>query len=78
MDCVIFSVGQKPEDLRSRMGLELTHGPYILADETSGPAWKASGSAGDVVTGIKSFIEAIAAGPQGSRTDGSVSWAGGR
>ena len=31
VDYVIFAVGQKPEDTE-QMGLELTHGPYILAD----------------------------------------------
>ena len=32
VDHVIFAVGQRPEDTE-QMGLELTHGPYILADE---------------------------------------------
>ena len=32
VEYVIFAVGQKPEDTE-QMGLALTHGPYILADE---------------------------------------------
>ena len=44
------------------MGLELTHGPYLVADgnlQTSEPGIFA---AGDVVTGTKSVIAAIAQG----------------
>lgn len=61
VDHVIFAVGQRPEDTE-QMGLELTHGPYILADENQRTSLEGVYAAGDIVTGTKSVIEAIAAG----------------
>lgn len=61
VDQVIFAVGQKPAGT-VQMELELTHGPYIRVgnhQETSMPGVYA---AGDVVTGTRSVIAAIAAG----------------
>ena len=60
-DYVIFAVGQKPEGTED-MGLELTHGPYILADADLRTSMEAVYAAGDAVTGTKSVIAAIAAG----------------
>ena len=60
-DCVIFAVGQKPEGT-AQMGLELTHGPYIVADTEGKTSVEGIWSAGDCVTGTKSVIAAIAAG----------------
>lgn len=61
VDNVIFAVGQKPEGTQN-MGLELTHGPYILANEKLETSLSGVYAAGDVVTGTRSVIEAIAAG----------------
>ena len=61
VEYVIFAVGQKPEDTE-QMGLALTHGPYILADENQRTSQEGVYAAGDAVTGTKSVIEAIAAG----------------
>lgn len=58
---IIFAVGQKPEGTDG-MGLELTHGPYIRADEKLQTSMEGVYAAGDVVTGTKSVIAAIAAG----------------
>lgn len=44
------------------MGLELTHGPYIVADAEGKTSVEGIWSAGDCVTGTKSVIAAIAAG----------------
>ncbi len=44
------------------MELELTHGPYIRADENLRTSMEGVFAAGDVVTGTKSVIAAIAAG----------------
>ena len=60
-DYVIFGVGQKPEDTMG-YGLELTHGPYIVADAKAQTSEPGIFAAGDVVTGTKSVIAAIAAG----------------
>ena len=60
-DHVIFAVGQKPEGT-AEMGLELTHGPYIVADAEGKTSVEGVWSAGDCVTGTKSVIAAIAAG----------------
>ncbi len=60
-DYVIFAVGQKPEDTMG-MGLELTHGPYLVADENLQTSHEGVFAAGDVVTGTKSVIGAIAQG----------------
>lgn len=61
VDTVIFAVGQKPEGTDG-MGLTLTHGSYIQADENLKTSKKGIYAAGDVVTGTKSVIAAIAAG----------------
>ena len=58
---VIFAVGQKPEDT-AEMGLELTHGPYVKADASLHTSMDGVFAAGDVVTGTKTVIEAVAAG----------------
>ena len=60
-ETVIFAVGQKPEDTAG-MGLELTHGPYVQADATLHTSMDGVFAAGDVVTGTKTVIEAVAAG----------------
>ena len=60
VDHVIFAVGQKPDGTEN-MGLELTHGPYIATTE-SATSMEGVFAAGDVVTGTKSVIEAIAGG----------------
>lgn len=60
-DRVIFAVGQKPEDTPG-MGLELTHGPYIVADADGATSAEGVWAAGDCVTGTKSVIAAIEAG----------------
>ena len=61
VDQVIFAVGQKPEGTDA-FGLELTHGPYIQADADLKTSMEGVYAAGDVVTGTKSVIAAIAAG----------------
>lgn len=61
VDHVIFAVGQKPEGT-GEMGLELTHGAYILTDENLRTSINGVYAAGDVVTGTQSVIAAIAAG----------------
>jgi NADPH-dependent glutamate synthase beta subunit-like oxidoreductase len=60
-DYIIFGVGQKPEDTMG-YGLELTHGPYIVADGEHMSSEPGIFAAGDVVTGTKSVIGAIAEG----------------
>ncbi len=60
-DHVVFAVGQKPEGTLD-MGLELTHGPYIVADDEGRTSVEGVWSAGDCVTGTKSVIAAIEAG----------------
>ena len=60
-DYIIFGVGQKPEDTMG-YGLELTHGPYIVADGEHMSSEPGIFAAGDVVTGTKSVIAAIAEG----------------
>ena len=61
VDHVIFAVGQKPEGTEN-MGLALTHGPYIRTDENLKTSVDGVYASGDVVTGTKSVIAAIAAG----------------
>ncbi len=60
-DYVIFGVGQRPEDTPG-MGLELTHGPYVVTDDTLQTSEPGIFAAGDVVTGTQSVIGAIAQG----------------
>lgn len=61
VDNVIFAVGQRPEGT-DQMGLELTHGPYIQTDKDLKTSMPGVYAAGDVVTGTKTVIDAIAAG----------------
>ncbi|MCF0132802.1 MAG: FAD-dependent oxidoreductase [Blautia sp.] len=61
VDHVIFAVGQRPEGTQE-MGLALTHGPYIAVNDRLETSVKGVFAAGDVVTGTKSVIAAIAAG----------------
>lgn len=61
VDNVIFAVGQKPEGTEE-MGLELTHGSYIKTTDSLETSMEGVYAAGDVVTGTKSVIAAIAAG----------------
>ena len=61
VDNVIFAVGQKPEDTAG-MGLELTHGPYIQTNAELKTSMDGVFAAGDVVTGTKTVIAAVAAG----------------
>lgn len=60
-DHVIFAVGQKPEGT-TEMGLELTHGPYIVANSELATSAEGVWAAGDCVTGTKSVIAAIEQG----------------
>lgn len=60
VDNVIFAVGQKPKGTE-KMGIELTHGPYIAAKDCA-TSMKGVFASGDVVTGTRSVIEAIAGG----------------
>ena len=60
VDTVIFAVGQKPEGTES-MELELTHGPYIKTTQSK-TSMEGVFASGDVVTGTRSVIEAIAGG----------------
>ena len=60
-DYVIFAVGQKPEDTAG-MGLELTHGPYLVADANHMTSEQGIFAAGDNVTGTKSVIMGIEGG----------------
>ncbi len=61
VDNVIFAVGQRPEGTEN-MELELVNGAYIKANEKSEASIEGIFAAGDVVTGTKSVISAIAAG----------------
>ena len=61
VDNVIFAVGQKPAGTEN-MGVELTHGPYIKINDKLETSLDGVFAAGDVVTGTKSVIAAIAAG----------------
>ena len=61
VETVIFAIGQRPEDTAD-MGLELTHGPYIAADAKLSTSMAGVFAAGDVVTGTKTVIDAIAQG----------------
>lgn len=61
VDNVIFAVGQKPNDTEM-MGLQLINNAYVKADENTKTSMEGVYAAGDVVTGTKSVIAAIAAG----------------
>lgn len=60
-DTLIFAVGQKPEHT-AQYGLELFRGAYLKTDAQSQTSQAGVFAAGDVVTGTRSVIEAIAAG----------------
>lgn len=60
-DNIIFAVGQRPEGTEN-MDLELVKGFYIKTNEKLETSIKGIFAAGDVVTGTKSVISAIAAG----------------
>ena len=61
VDNVIFAVGQKPEGT-AEMGLALTHGPYIAVDAELKTSESGVYAAGDVATGTRTVINAVAAG----------------
>jgi len=61
VDKVIFAVGQKPHGT-DLMELELVNGAYIKTNDKLETSMEGVFAAGDVVTGTKSVIEAIAAG----------------
>lgn len=61
VDNVIFAVGQKPAGTEG-MEIELTHGPYIKTNEALETSVQGIFAAGDVVTGTKSVVSAIAQG----------------
>ncbi|WP_028829304.1 FAD-dependent oxidoreductase [Proteocatella sphenisci] len=61
VDNVIFAVGQKPAGTEN-MGLELVNNAYVKVDENSRTSLEGVYAAGDVVTGTKTVIAAIAAG----------------
>lgn len=65
VDNVIFAVGQQPGE-SDKMGLKLTHGPYIAVGEHADTSIAGVYAAGDVVTGTKTVIAAIAAGRKGA------------
>lgn len=60
VDNVIFAVGQKPMGTDT-MNLELTHGPYIAANNAY-TSMEGVFASGDVVTGTRSVIQAIVGG----------------
>lgn len=66
IDHVIFAVGQKPKNTQN-MGVDL-NGTYIKTNNQLETNLKGVFAAGDVVTGTKSVIEAIAAGRKSAET----------
>ena len=60
VDNVIFAVGQKPSGTDT-MNLDLTHGPYIAANNAH-TSMEGVFASGDVVTGTRSVIQAIVGG----------------
>jgi formate dehydrogenase beta subunit len=63
VDNVIFAVGQTPEGTE-KLGIELNPGSYAKVDGSFSTSMAGVYAAGDVVTGTKSVVEAIAAGRQ--------------
>ena len=63
VDRVIFAVGQAPAGTEE-LGIELNHGSYVKVNSSFSTSMPGVYGAGDVVTGTKSVIEAIAAGRQ--------------
>lgn len=60
-DTLIFAVGQKPAHTE-QYGLDLVRGAYLRTDGQAQTSQPGVFAAGDVVTGTRSVIEAIAAG----------------
>lgn len=60
-DSVIFATGQQP-DLDTAFGVELWKGNFVKTDETLQTSEIGVYAAGDVVTGTKSVVDAIASG----------------
>lgn len=67
VDSVIFAVGQRPAGTED-MELELTHGSYIKTNEALETSIEGIFAAGDVVTGTKSVVAAIAEGRKSAET----------
>lgn len=63
VDHVIFAVGQAP-DGTEKLGVELNRGSYVKVNSSFATNLPGVYGAGDVVTGTRSVIEAIAAGRQ--------------
>lgn len=63
VDHVIFAVGQVPDGTNT-LGVELNHGSYVKVNSSFSTSVPGVYGAGDVVTGTRSVIEAIAAGRQ--------------
>lgn len=61
VDNIIFAIGQKPNGT-DLMGIDLVKGAFIKTNEKLETSLEGVFAAGDVVTGTKSVIEAIAAG----------------
>jgi hypothetical protein len=61
LDYVIFATGQRPEDTAD-MGLELARGGHLVVDGSLSTSVEGVFAAGDVVTGTKTVIAAIARG----------------
>lgn len=60
-DTVVFAVGQRPQQIEE-WGMSLTGKGYISVEPDMGTSLPGIYAAGDVVTGTRSVIEAIAAG----------------
>ncbi len=63
VDHVIFAVGQAPDETE-KLGVELNRGSYVKVNSSFSTNLPGVYGAGDVVTGTRSVIEAIAAGRQ--------------
>ena len=63
VDHVIFAVGQAPDGTET-LGVELIRGSYVKVNSSFATSLPGVYGAGDVVTGTRSVIEAIAAGRQ--------------
>jgi NADPH-dependent glutamate synthase beta subunit-like oxidoreductase/ferredoxin len=62
-DSMVFATGQQP-DLTDSFGVELFRGSFVKIDEMLRTSEEGIFAAGDVVTGTKSVVEAIASGRQ--------------
>lgn len=61
VDNIIFAVGQKPDNAAA-YGQELHHGSFLTVNDNMACSQAGVFAAGDVVTGTKNVIEAVAAG----------------